>query len=177
MKERKLYRKDVVRAIFPTVMKFNDYLVLISKGIINISKSCDNNDFLKYFHDLYIVPEDPILIVDVIQKDSGLIKDILTKLVAYLVRIQNNASSNSSNSSGSVLTLGYRLTRWTSEGSMISDSDIECFFLNTLHSFVSNPNWQYIANCIGEVLTRRVYLLYKYNLILFLMFFYILIYK
>ena len=39
---------------------------------------------------------------------------------------------------------------------MKNDADIECIFINTVHSYILNDRWQVIANRLGEAVVRRV---------------------
>ena len=65
-----------------------------------------------------------------------------------------------------VLSLGYRSQRWHS-GLQIKDSiGIECYFVNTLHSFFMNSNWELALSRMGDlvmghILTRPVLQPYK----------------
>jgi hypothetical protein len=146
--------QNVLRSIFSNVMKVSDYVLQITSGRLLLAKDGDEEEFLKFLDSLYVVPEESPKQVLAIQKDAAPIKEILQRLISHIVRNQSSGDLRSV----PVLALGYRLVRWSSVVSMRSDVDIECYYINTVHSYILTSNWQIIADRAGEAITRRILL-------------------
>lgn len=147
-------QNNVLRNIFSNVMKVSDYVLQITSGRLLLAKDGDEEAFLTFLDSLYLVPEESPKQVVAIQKDAAPIKEILQRLISHIVRNQSTGDSRSV----PILALGYRLARWSSVLSMRSDVDIECYYINTVHSYILTSNWQLIANRAGEAITRRILL-------------------
>ena len=55
-----------------------------------------------------------------------------------------------------VLSLGYRSQRWHSELEIKDSIGIECYFVNTLHSFFMTRNWELALSRMGERVLRHI---------------------
>jgi len=151
--------ENVLRRIFPNVITVSEYVSSITEGQVTLAKDSDEDLFLRFLDGILMVPEDNLKLVTSIQKDPAPIKEILHRLIAHIVRSHGTVSSASGDSrSMPVLALGYRLARWTSELSMRSDVDIECYYINTIHSYILSSHWQLIADRAGEAIVRRILL-------------------
>jgi hypothetical protein len=77
-------------------------------------------------------------------------KEILLRFIDYQIKgckdykIQN------------CLTLGYRFKSMNSVSTLRNHENLECFYVNTLHSYFGNAQWQVIAKTFGELLVRHV---------------------
>ena len=153
-----MHDKNVIETIFPNVQNIGDYVTSLSCGSLGLLIEEDLPEYSRYIQDLYIEPEKIPNLIHTAKNDTANIKQILYQFVADNVRSQSGLAGNENGHKHlSILTLGYRLTRWTSEGCMRSDSEIECYFINTVHSYILNSHWQTIANRVGESVVRRVW--------------------
>lgn len=70
------------------------------------------------------------------------VKEVLSRFIAREIRAGNDAN---------VLCKGYRKKRWNAVNQgMRSNHDIDCYFVNTTHSFFQLPQWQAIVNTYDE---------------------------
>jgi hypothetical protein len=65
-------------------------------------------------------------------------------------------NGNSTSDVNHVLALGYRRKKNESELEMRSNIGVECHYINTVHSFLLNSEWQTIANVVGESAMRQI---------------------
>jgi hypothetical protein len=87
------------------------------------------------------------------------VRDILHRVIEMDIRSASSINYKDRN----VLSLGYRSQRWHSELEIKDTLGIECYFVNTLHSFFMNRNWDLVLSRLGDrallhVLTRPVLL-------------------
>lgn len=87
-------------------------------------------------------------------------RDVLNRVIEMDIRSTGSLQYRDRN----VLSLGYRSQRWHSSELEIKDSiGIECYFVNTLHSFFMTRNWELALSRMGDrvlhhILTRPVLL-------------------
>ena len=150
---------------------------MVTEGAWNDRKEQEQR---KYVQSIFVIPESQPVIQDVLHNDPAPINDIVRKLIAHAVRNRctilpytHHPDGHGGSSSGggditigatavdsqqmSVLTLGYRQTRNTTQMAPIfGDADVECSHVNSVHSFLLNSKWQAIANQTGETVMRQV---------------------
>jgi hypothetical protein len=85
------------------------------------------------------------------------VRDVLNRVIESDVRNSSSLEYKDRN----VLSLGYRSKRWHSELEVKDSIGIECYFVNTLHSFFMTRNWELALTRMGvrvlqHILTRPV---------------------
>lgn len=91
----------------------------------------------------------------VITNDKEPLKDIITRLIAQIIR--SHTSNNSNYREMNCIALGYRVKTTNCAAELRSFMDIECYYLNTLHSFIQTTNWVILAERFGEPVIRHIF--------------------
>jgi hypothetical protein len=82
------------------------------------------------------------------------VRDVLTRVIEADIR---SSSSNSAEyKDRNVLSLGYRSKRWHTELEVKDSMGVECYFVNTLHSFFMTRNWELVLSRLGERVLQHV---------------------
>lgn len=124
-----------------------------------IVKDSDVDDYKDFLNDTMIIPDDfPAKQTKTTHTtvNHDPMKDIILRTISCILRSSNNLTKCSEKN---ILCLGYRFKRWESDSTLLSNLNVECFFVNTIHSYLMKPYWQLLADRIGELAIRQLLLL------------------
>lgn len=79
-------------------------------------------------------------------------RDVLNRVIEMDIRSTSSVEYRDRN----VLSLGYRSKRWHSELEIKDSIGIECYFVNTLHSFFMTRHWNLALSRMGDGVLRHV---------------------
>lgn len=77
-------------------------------------------------------------------------KEILLRFIDYQIKGCHDYKTQN------CLTLGYRFKSMNSVSILRNHENLECFYVNTLHSYFGNAHWQVIARTFGELVVRHI---------------------
>lgn len=127
-----------------------------------------NADFFKQFclDCLVICETSPPLGLTCDLQRGLTVREVLNRVVENDLRCMSSLESRLKHSykERNVLSLGYRSKRWHSELEVKDSMGIECYFVNTLHTFFMDRNWELVLSRLGDralqhVLSRPVLLI------------------
>jgi hypothetical protein len=73
------------------------------------------------------------------------ISETLSRFVTHQIKTLSNFKQQN------CLTLGFRTKSINSTSTLKSNIDLECYYINTLHTFFNNKVWLHVLNTFGEV--------------------------
>jgi len=156
---------NVVLDLFPTAMRLVDYALLVtgqSDAVLRIMNNEGENMRLKDLcRNALVVPEaEPPLNIPVHaytgSPSAGAVQSILNRLITQVVK------SKTSYRDQNCLALGYRAKGDHTNAGIRGNMDVECYYVNTIHSLLSTMPWQLLAVRLGDafllhLLTRPVF--------------------
>lgn len=87
----------------------------------------------------------PSNVVSDSQRGSS-VRDVLNRVIEMDIRKASTAEYKDRN----ILSLGYRSQRWHSDLEVKDSLGIECYFVNTVHSFFMSRHWEVVLSRLGD---------------------------
>lgn len=112
-----------------------------------------NKALLDYCNEIIIV--NPTRTTKISSRTFASMNDIINHVIAKSIR-------HRSDDSGNILASGYRQRSFCSEAELRYFRDIECYHINTLHSFFFNPIWKKLGTLFGT--SRELFNLFVFCL-------------
>jgi len=130
--------------VFPNTYILHDYLRKVTNNQVKLVLKDDPPNYVGLLKESYIVTEndEPLEIENPPIKYP--IKEIITRFVASFIRCSSTLKDQN------CLCLGFRSKASFSDAIMRNYMDIENTNINTVHSMVSTPSWQLLADRIGK---------------------------
>ena len=144
--------------LLPTAVSLMNYILMITS-----TKECDlldifgqsiapSSDLEKLLNKVHVLPEEippTILVIEgrLLSEDRSDLKmrNILNRFIVEHIRARPSFRERN------CLSLGYRVKSDLSNNAGVRNTtDIECEYVNTIHSFLFNPSWQKLAYGLGE---------------------------
>jgi hypothetical protein len=131
-------------------MSLLDYVCAIAQcNVAAIIREDDSSIFKAFCSAVLVIPVAeytyiPLTTYD--QQYSGSMKEFLNRFIGHTL---SRANTTQSFKDQHCLTLGYRTRKFESDPGMRSNAGLECYFVNTIHPFVTSPQWQLLLTRVG----------------------------
>ena len=145
---------DTVQRVLPDVVSLTDYIK--SNSTIVLTDEGSDPTFLHYFESIKVLPDklnkNTHFHPPLPSEDTSTIIEILNRFISHQIerRCQDRTSSN-------CLLQGFRSKSMNSKAIARYNDNLECHYVNTLHSYFYNPYWKCLAKQIGELFLRHIF--------------------
>ena len=160
--------KDTLLKVIPSAVKLSIYIDSIIT--LKLHARGASSSLIEYLNKIQIVPETYYdcnqtnsFIIDTPNQDEqrSTMNEILSRFIN--IQLKNTKDYRQQN----CIILGYRTKSMNSTSNVRSNSNLECYHINTLHNYFNNKYWSYLAYELGEnvfvcLYTQYTYILDKY---------------
>ena len=156
--------KDTLLKVIPSAIKLSTYIDSIITLKLNNRGATDS--LIQYLNKIQIIPETIYdnnnqtnsFIIDTPNQDEqrSTMNEILSRFIN--TQLKNTKDYRQQN----CIILGYRTKSMNSTSNVRSNSNLECYHINTLHNYFNNTYWSYLAYELGENVFVCSYSLYAH---------------
>ena len=150
--------KDTLLKVIPSAIKLSTYIDSIIT--LKLKKRGATDSLIQYLNKIQILPENNYdnnnqtnsFIIDTPNQDEqrSTMNEILSRFIN--IQLKNIKDYRQQN----CIILGYRTKSMNSTSNVRSNSNLECYHINTLHNYFNNTYWSYLAYELGENVIKHL---------------------
>ena len=150
--------KDTLLKVIPSAIKLSTYIDSIIT--LKLNNRGASSSLIQYLNKIQIIPETNYdnnnqtnsFVIDTPSQDEqrSTMNEILSRFIN--IQLKNIKDYRQQN----CIILGYRTKSMNSTSNVRSNSNLECYHINTLHNYFNNTFWSYLAYELGENVIKHL---------------------